>query len=149
MGDVDETKYVDMIISIIDYDFIRRTHKDLANKTNEQIKHLILTGNDDIIVSQIHAQLIVQNDLFNYNFYKSHNPELANMNPTNVLNYYLIYGKDRMDIVSHAHAQELTKNPNFNVDVYKSLHNDLHQMSPIQLVRHYIGFGKQEKRKCN
>jgi hypothetical protein len=149
MDDANEAKYIDMIISIIDYDFIRRTHKDLANKTDTQIKHLILTGNDDIIVSQKHARLIVQNDLFNYNFYKSHYPELANMNPTNVINYYLIYGKDRMDIVSHAHAQQLTTNPNFNVDVYKSLYNDLHNMTPIKLVRHYIRFGKKENRKCN
>jgi hypothetical protein len=71
------------------------------------------------------------------------------MNPTNVINYYLIYGKDRMDIVSHAHAQQLTTNPNFNVDVYKSLYNDLHNMTPIKLVRHYIRFGKKENRKCN
>ena len=149
MEDANEHKYIDMILSIIDYDFIRRTDKDLENKTDDQIRYLILTGENDIIVSQTHAKLITQNELFDYNFYKSHYHELENMDPNDVLNHYLIYGKDRMDIVSHEHAQQLTKNPNFNVDVYTSLHDDLHHMSPIKLVRHYNGFGKKENRQCN
>ena len=110
---------------------------------------MILTGKDDIIVSKLHAQLVVQNNLFDYDFYKSHYPELANMNPNDVLNHYLIYGKDRKDIISHIHAQLVTKNPNFNIDFYKSHHADLHHVDPIKLVRHYIGFGKKEGRQCN
>jgi hypothetical protein len=149
MEESNEHKYIEMILSIIDYDFIRRTDTDLEKMTNEQIKHLVLIGKDDIIVSQTHAQLITQNELFDYNFYKSHYPEVKNMNPTDVLNHYLIYGKDRVDIISHEHAQKLTKNPNFNVDVYKLLYADLHHMSPIKLVNHYIGFGKKENRQCN
>jgi hypothetical protein len=149
MDDANETKYIEMILSIIDYDFIRRTDKDLVNASDEQIRHLIFTGKDDIIVSQFHAQLIVQHDLFDYNFYKSNYPELANMKPTNVLNHYLIYGKYRQDIISHTHAQLVTKTPNFNIDFYKSHHADLHQMCPTQLVKHYIGFGKKENRQCS
>jgi len=149
MEDTNETKYIEMILSVIDYDFIRRTDKDLVNITDEQIRYLILTGKDDIIVSKLHAQLIAQNDLFDYEFYKSHYHELANMNQTDVLNHYLIYGKDRAYIVSHAHAQLLTKNPNFNIDFYKSSHADLHHMGPIKLVSHYIGFGAKEGRQCN
>ena len=113
MEDANETKYIEMIFSIIDYDFIRRTNKDLANITDVQIQHLILAGTDDIIVSQTHAKLIVQNDLFDYEFYKSHYPDLVNMTPNNVLNHYLIYGKNSKYIVSHEHAQLVTKNPNF------------------------------------
>ena len=93
MEDVNETKYIEMLLSIIDYDFIRRTDTDLAKATDVQIKYLILTGKDDIIVSQTHVQLITHNNLFNYDLYKSHYPELANMNPSNVLNHYLIYNK--------------------------------------------------------
>jgi hypothetical protein len=147
MEDADENKYIEMILSIIDYDFIRRTNTDLVNSTNAQIKRLILLGKDDIIVSQTHTQLVVQNDLFDYDFYKSHYPELAHMNPDNVLNHYLIYGKDRKDIVSNSHAQQLTKTPNFNIDLYKSYHSDLHNMGPLKLVNHYIGFGKKENRR--
>jgi hypothetical protein len=111
-----ETNYVDMILSIIDYDFIRRTDTDLANLSDEQIKYLFLTGKDDIIVSQTHAQLITQNDLFEYDFYKSHYHELAHMNPSQVLNHYLLYGKARNDIISHEHAQYLNKNIHYNID---------------------------------
>ena len=149
MDDANETKYIEMILSIIDYDFIKRTDKDLENRTYEQINHLILEGKDDIIVSQTHAKIIAQNDLFDYEFYKSHYPELANMNPDNVLNHYLIYGKDSTDIVSHEHARQLTKTPNFNIDFYKSYHKDLHHMGPIKLANHYIEFGKKENRQCN
>jgi len=149
MEDANESKYIEMILSIIDYDFIRRTDTDFINKTDKQIRKSILTGKDDIIVSQFHAQLIVQNDLFDYEFYKSHYHEHEIINPNNVLNYYLIYGKDKKYILSHTHAQLLTKNPNFNIDVYKSCHADLHHMDPIQLVRHYIKFGAKEGRQCN
>lgn len=149
MEDANETKYIEMILSLIDYDFIRRTDNDLVNVSDEQIRHLILTGKDDIIVSQLHALLIVQNDLFDYEFYKSHYPEFANMKPTNVLNHYLIYGKERPYIVSHRHAQLLTKNNQFNIDFYKSTHLDLHHLDPIKLVIHYSGFGKKEGRQCN
>lgn len=149
MEDANETKYIEIILSIIDYDFIRRTDKDLVNVSADQIQHLILKGKDDIIVSQFHAQLIVQNDLFDYEFYKSHYAELANMNPNNVLNHYLIYGKYSNDIVSHTHAQLLTKNNKFNIDFYKSHYADLHHMCPTQLVNHYMGFGTKEGRQCN
>lgn len=149
MDQDDETQYVEMILSIIDYDFIRRTDKDLVNVTDEQIKNLILIGKDDIIVSQIHTQLVTQNNLFDYDFYKLHYPELTQMKPNDVLNHYLIYGKDRGDIVSHVHAQQLTKTQNFNIDFYKSHHLDLHNMDPIKLVEHYKIFGKKENRKCN
>ena len=149
MEDANEAKYIEMILSIIDYDFIRRTDKDLENITNEQIKYLILLGKDNIIVSQIHAKLIVQHDLFDYDFYKSHYPELENMNPNNVLNHYLLHGKNSTDIVSHEHAQLVTKNPNFNIDFYKSHHADLLNYNLTQLVNHYIGFGKMEGRLYN
>lgn len=149
MGDANETKYIEMILSIIDYNFIRRTDKDLENIADEQLKYLILTGKDDIIVSQTHAQLIAQNDLFDYYFYKSHYPELINMNPDNVLNHYLIYGKNNKYIVSHSHAQLLTQTPYFNIDVYKSRHADLSHMDMVQLVEHYIMYGKKENRRCN
>jgi hypothetical protein len=149
MDDANETKYIEIILSIIDYDFIKRTDKDLVNVSDEQIRDLILTGKDDIIVSQTHAQLIAQNDLFDYEFYKSHYHELANMNPNDVLNHYLIYGKASKYIISHTHAQLVTKNPNFNIDFYKSRHADLNQLGPIQLVSHYIGFGAKEGRQCN
>jgi exopolysaccharide biosynthesis protein len=149
MDDANETQYIEMILSIIDYDFIRRTDKGLENRTDNYIKHLILTAKDDIIVSQTHAKLIAQNNLFDYEFYKSHYPELANMNPTNVLNHYLIYGKDRKDIISHEHAQYLTNTPYFNIDVYKSHHLELYHICPLKLVNHYNGFGKKENRQCN
>lgn len=149
MEDANESKYIEMILSIIDYDFIRRTDKDLGNITDEQIKHLFLTGKDDIIVSQTHAKLIAQNDLFDYAFYKSHYPEIENMNPTNVLNHYLIYGNYRKDIISHEHAQQLTQIPNFNIDFYKSYHKDLQHMELIQLINHYNGVGKKENRQYN
>jgi hypothetical protein len=147
--DANEPKYIEMILSIIDYDFIRRTDKTLENRTDEQIKYVILTGKDDIIVSQTHAQLITQNNLFDYEFYKSHYPELENMNPDNVLNHYLIYGKDNKYIVSNGHAQQVTKTPGFNTDLYKSYHSDLDHMEPIELVKHYLSFGKKENRQCN
>ena len=149
MNEDDETQYIEMILSIIDYYFIRRTNPDLVNNTDEQITNLILKGKDDIIVSHTHAELVTQNNLFNYDFYKSHYPELTHMNPNDVLNHYLINGKDKKDIVSHEHAQLLTKTPNFNIDFYKSYHLDLHLMDPIELVNHYIGFGKKEGRLCN
>jgi hypothetical protein len=149
MDDANETKYTQMILSIIDYKFIRRTDTDLQNISNKQIKHIFLMGKDDIIVSQAHTKLIVQNDLFDYEFYKSHYPNLANMTPNNVLNHYLIYGKDRKEIVSHAHAQQLTQSPSFNIDLYKSIHTDLIHMHPRQLVNHYIMFGKKECRTIN
>jgi len=147
--DAQESKYTDLIFSIIDYNFIRKTDSDLKNKTDEQINLLILEGKDDIIVSQTHAQLITQNTLFDYDFYKSHYSEVANMTPDNVLNHYLIYGKNNQNIVSHEHAQQLTKNPTFNIDMYKSYYADLNFMDPIQLVKHYIGFGKKENRQYN
>lgn len=149
MDDANETKYTQMILSIIDYKFIRRTDTDLQNISNKQIKHIFLMGKDDIIVSQAHAKLIVQNDLFDYEFYKSHYPNLVNMTPNNVLNHYLIYGKDRKEIISHAHAQQLTQSPSFNIDLYKSIHTDLIHMHPRQLVNHYIMFGKKECRTIN
>ena len=149
MEDANESKYIEMILSIIDYDFIRRTDNDLVNKTDNKIKHLILTGKDDIIVSQTHAQLIVQDDLFDYDFYKSHYYEVADMNPNNVLNHYLLHGKNRKCIISHKHAQLLTQTPNFNIDFYKSYHADLHHMHPLKLVNHYIRFGKTENRQCS
>jgi hypothetical protein len=71
------------------------------------------------------------------------------MNPNDVLNHYLIYGKASKYIISHTHAQLVTKNPNFNIDFYKSRHADLNQLGPIQLVSHYIGFGAKEGRQCN
>jgi len=147
--DAQESKYIEMILSIIDYDFIRRTDTTLENRTDEQIHLLILEGKDDLIVSQTHAKLITQNILFDYDFYKSHYHELANMTPNNVLNHYLIYGKDIKNVVSHEHAQQLTKNPTFNIDVYKSYYTDLNFMDPRQLVKHYIRFGKKENRQCN
>lgn len=149
MEDANETKYIEMILSIIDYDFIRRTDKDLENITDEQIKFLILTGKDNIIVSQTHAQLIAQDDLFDYDFYKSHYYEVAHMNPNNVLNHYLLYDKNSKCIISHRHAQLLTQTPNFNIDFYKSYHADLQHMKLIQLVNHYIEFGKRESRQYN
>jgi hypothetical protein len=150
MEDDNELKYTQMILSIIDYKFIRRTNKDLQNISNKQIKHMFLMGKDDIIVSQIHAKLIVQNDLFDYDFYNSHYYyELSNMTPNSVLNHYLIYGKNRKDIVSHTHAQQLTQSDSFNIDLYKSMHVDLSYMSPRQLVYHYIMFGKRECRTIN
>lgn len=149
MDDANEIQYIEMILSITDYDFIRRTDNGLVNKTDEQIKHLILTGNDEIIVSLVHAQLITQNNLFDYDFYKSHYQDLGNMNPTDVLNHYLFYGKDAKDIVSHEHAQKLTQTPNFNIDLYKSYHSDLDNMVPLKIVNHYIRFGKKENRQCS
>ena len=149
MEDVNETKYIEMILSIIDYDFIRRTDNYLENITDKQIRKSILTGKDDIIVSQKHAQLIAQDDLFDYDFYKSHYYEVAHMNPNNVLNHYLLYGKNRKYIISHRHAQLLTQTPYFNIDLYKSHHADLHHMSPLKLVNHYIRFGKTENRQCS
>jgi len=147
MDEVNETKYVELLLSIIDYDFIRKTDKDLTNMSDILIKQLILKGKDDIIVSQKHAQLIVQNDLFDFNFYKSHYPEVANMTPNNMLNHHLIYGRN-IDIVSNEHAQELTKTSDFNIDFYKSqYYSELQNMNPRQLVNHYIGFGKKERRK--
>jgi len=147
MDDANETKYIEMLLSIIDYTFIRRTDKHLENITNTQIKHLILTGKDDIIVSQTHAQIIAQNNLFDYEFYKSHYPELANMTPDNVLNHYLIYGNDNKYIVSDAHAQQVTQTPQFNIDLYKSTHVDLYHMCPLSLVKHYNKYGKPENRQ--
>ena len=149
MEDDNERKYTQIILSIIDYKFIRRTDTDLQNISNKQIKHIFLMGKDDIIVSQTHAKLIVQNELFDYEFYKSHYHDLVNMTPNSVMNHYLIYGKDRKDIVSHAHAQQLTQSSSFNIDLYKSSHADLSHMSPRQLVYHYIMFGKRECRTIN
>lgn len=149
MEDANETRYVEKILSIIDYNFIRRTDKDLTNMSDAQIKHLILIGNDNIIVSKKHTQIVTQNDLFDYDFYKSHYPKLANKNPTDVLNHYLIYGNNRKYIVSHAHAQLLTKNSLFNIDLYKSYHSDLLNMSPTKLVCHYIRIGKKGNRRCS
>ena len=149
MEDANETKYIEMILSIIDYDFIRRTDKDLENITDAQINDLILTGKDDIIVSQTHAQLIAQNELFDYDFYKSHYPELTHMRPTNVLNHYLLNGKKSKYVISHKHAQVLTQTPNFNIDFYKSYHADLHNMHPLKIVNHYIRLGKRENRPCS
>ena len=149
MEDANETKYIKMILSIIDYNFIRSTDKDLENIPNAKIKRLILTGKENIIVSQTHARLVAQNDLFDYYFYKSHYYELENMTPNNVLNHYLIYGKDRRDIVSHEHAQQLTQTASFNIDFYKSTHADLHHLGPLELVKHYSGFGSKENRQCS
>ena len=149
MDDANEIQYKEMLLSIIDYNFIRRTDKNLVNKTDEQIKHFILAGNNEIIVSLVHAQLITQTNLFDYEFYKSHYPELSHMNPTEVLDHYLMYGKNRTDIVSHEHAQRLTETPNFDIDFYKSCYSDLHNMDPLKLVIHYNRFGKNENRRCN
>lgn len=149
MDDVNETQYVEMILSIIDYDFIRRTNNNFVNKTDKQIKNLILAGDNEIIVSQVHAQIITQNNLFDYEFYKSHYPELSGMNPSNVLNHYFIYGVNGKYVTSHVHAQRLTKTPNFNIDFYKSYYSDLHKMNPKKLVRHYNRFGKKENRQYN
>lgn len=149
MAKNNETQYVEIILSLLDCDFIRRTDKNLEHITDEQLKQLILKGKDDIIVSQTHAQLITNNNLFDYDFYKSHYPELTHMNPTDVLNHYLIYGRDRRDIVSHADAQLFTQTPGFNIDFYKAYHSDLYNMDPIKIVNHYIRFGKKENRKCS
>ena len=148
MKDSNETKYVEMILSIIDYEFIRKTDNNLEHMSDDKIKQLFVNGKDDIIVSNTHAQLVVQNDLFDYEFYKSHYDQLVNMTPTNVLNHYLLYGKT-IDIVSPSHAQQLTKTPHFNIDFYKLHNHDLHTMNPRQLVNHYIGFGKKEGRRIN
>ena len=142
-------KYIEMILSIIDYDFIRKTDIDLENLSDDQIKDLFLTQKDDIIVSNKHAQLIAQNDFFDYNFYKSHYSELVNMSPSNVLDHYLIFGKQNKNIVSELHVQKLTKTPDFNIDFYKSYHLDLQHMSLKQLVDHYNSFGKKEGRRFN
>lgn len=90
MEDANESKYIEMILSIIDYDFIRRTDTDFKNKTDLQIRYSILSGTDDIIVSKTHAKIIAQNNLFDYEFYKAQHPDLVNAKPTNVLDYYLI-----------------------------------------------------------
>jgi hypothetical protein len=100
MEDANEAKYIELILSIIDYDFIRRTDKDLENKNNKYIQNVFLKGKDDIIVSNTHAKIIAQNNLFDYEFYKSYYPNLLNIKPTEVLNYYLLYGKNRRDVIS-------------------------------------------------
>ena len=147
--EVDIDEYIEIILSIIDYNFIRRTDKCLENATDAEIENLFITQKDDIIVSDKHAQLVTQNDYFDYEFYKSNYSELVNMSPSNVLDHYLIYGKYNDYVVSKSHAQKLTKNPDFDIYLYKLYYEDLQHMNPKQLVNHYNAFGKKEGRNFN
>ena len=150
LDDIEYDEYFNVLIQIIDYEFIRETQPEYKNYSNNEIYKLInVNKNKDIIVSNKHVQFIVQDDLFDYIYYKNNyivNNSILKIKSINeILDNYLLTNKHKI-IYSNDHAKQITENQYFNIDFYKSNYDDLSNMTPYELVWHYIKWGKKEGR---
>ena len=150
IDDIEYDEYFKILIQIIDYEFIRETQPEYINYSNNEIFKLINENkNKDIIVSNRHVQFIVQDDLFDYIYYKNNyivNNSILKIKSINeILNNSLLTNKAKI-IYSNDHAKQITENKYFDIDFYKSNYDDLNKMTPYELVIHYIKWGKNEGR---
>jgi hypothetical protein len=150
LDDIEYDEYFKILIQIIDYEFIRETQPEYKNYSNNEIFKLINENkNKDIIVSNKHVQFIVQDDLFDYIYYKNNyivNNSILKIKSINeILDNYLLNNKKKI-IYSNDHAKQITENKYFDIDFYKSNYDDLNKMTPYELVIHYIKWGKKEGR---
>ena len=142
-------KLVEYLFNIIDYDFIRKTHTDLQNASNEDIDNQLKNsiGTIDIIVSNKHCRLITLNDFFEYEFYQTKADAGKTLKPFELLEWYILNDNITPLPVCKAHDTFLKQNPTFNINVYRT-HADLAQFKPSYLIHHYIKYGKKENRIC-
>jgi len=136
------------LVSIIDYDFIRKTHRHLNKASNKAIIEKIkeTTNTINIIVSEKHCKLMTQNEFFDYAFYKSILDPNDTLEPYEVIEHYIINDINNPIPVCEKHCNFLKKNPHFDVNVYKK-YPDLSEFKPSHLINHYIKNGKKENRQ--
>jgi len=71
--------------------------------------------------------------------YRLLNKDLSNLNKSDLIHHYLIYG---------VYEKRTYKIPDdFNVNQYKALNSDLSNMNEKELIEHFLNFGYHEKRK--
>jgi hypothetical protein len=136
------------LVSITDYDFIRKTHKHLKNATNKDIIEKLNDTTDviNIIVSEKHCKLMTQNEFFEYEFYKNILDPNDTLQPYEIIEYYIINDINNPIPVCEKHSQFLKNNPQFNMIFYKK-YPDLSEFKPSHLINHYIKNGKKENRQ--
>lgn len=88
-------EYFKFLIQIIDYEFIRETQSQYNNLSNNEIYKLINEDKKaDIIVSNKHVQIIIQNYNFDYIFYKNNfiinNSNLKTKSINEIIDQYLL-----------------------------------------------------------
>ena len=150
LDDIEYEEYFKILIQIIDYEFIRETQPEYRKYSNNEIYKLINEyKNKDIIVSNKHVQFILQDDLFDYIYYKNNyvvnNSNLKIKSINEILDHYLLTNNNKI-IYSNDHAKQITENKYFDMDFYKSNYDDLNKMTPYELVWHYLNWGKKEGR---
>jgi hypothetical protein len=135
------------LLTITDYDFIRKTHADMQLASNEDIANNIVMseGIIDIIVSNSHCRLITVNEFFDYDVYQNLANPTKTLKPFELLEWYILHDNTNPIPVCKAHVDFLNKTPTFNLNVYKA-HPDLAQFKPSYLINHYIKYGKKENR---
>ena len=150
LDDIEYEEYFTILLEIIDYEFIRDTQPEYKKFSNNEIYKLINEfKNKDIIVSNKHVQFILQDDLFDYMYYKknyvSNKKNLKMKSINEILDHYLSTTQTKI-IYSNDHAKQITENKLFDIDFYKTNYDDLNDMTPYELVMHYIKWGKKEGR---
>ena len=138
------------LVSIADYDFIRKTHNNLKHATNQNIINEIQNSKNivNIIVSDKHCKLMTQNEFFDYNFYKNLLDPNNILEPYEVIENYIINDINNPIPVCEKHFKFLQNNSEFNYNVYKK-YPDLSRFKPSYLVNHYIKNGKKENRQIS
>lgn len=139
---------IEYLISIADYDFIRKTHIHLKNANNKTIIKQIqnLKNVINIIVSDKHCKLMTQNEFFDYQFYKNLLDPNNTLEPYEVIEHYIVNDINNPIPVCEKHLRFLTNNPMFDLNVYKT-YPDLFGFKPSHLIHHYIKNGKKENRQ--
>lgn len=150
IDDTEYNEYFKILTQIIDYEFIRETQPEYRKFSNNEIYKIINeVNNKDIIVSNKHVQFILQDDLFDYIYYKNNyianNSKLKIKSINEILDHYLLTNHQKI-IYSNDHAKQVTENKFFDIEFYQSNYSDLNKMTPYELVIHYIKWGKKEGR---
>ena len=142
-------KLVEYLLTIIDYDFVRKTHVDLQTASNEDIEAQLKNsiGTVNIIVSNQHCRFFTLNDFFEYDFYQTQVDPNKLYKPFELLEWYILNDNVTPLPVCQAHASFLKQTPLFNINVYRT-HPDLAHFKPSYLIHHYIKYGKKENRVC-
>jgi GR25 family glycosyltransferase involved in LPS biosynthesis len=143
----------------------KNNYIDLYNFTDEQlINHYLSHGKNEnriynkIIKNDNRLNKLSKNLIdklpidFNIDIYKNNYIDLYNFTDEELINHYLIHGKNENRIynINKIEVPEINKLPkDFDINFYKNKYDDLKNFNNKELVNHYINYGKKENRLYN